>query len=280
MHAMWCAGKGLSKKALSKCQQLNDVRPLTSDAAGGTARAGGGGAEEGSGNDERLPVSYARVVEAFRILTEMHQALLKSKHPEALTVASICQYGSGCGGVLCRRTLRQMVAVCPDLFLLAPGVNPTDESAVTLQLRQPTPPALPHPSLPQASLPQAPNPGEHEEAPVGSTGTGTGRGGVWAAGGKDGAAAAASGSRRTKRKLHETLALHLQHWKLGHDMLSRALVSLARRGRRSSETGEQSSGGGGVVEAARGRAETGVRQREGEAEGEGGGRGREREREK
>ena len=47
------------------------------------------------------------------------------------------QHGAAAGGVLCRRTLSQMIHLCPELFLIRPGVDPQDESLLTLHLEPP-----------------------------------------------------------------------------------------------------------------------------------------------
>ena len=54
------------------------------------------------------------------------------------TVTHTWQHGAAAGGVLCRKTLCQMIHLCPDLFLVRPGVDPLDESLLTLHLAPPS----------------------------------------------------------------------------------------------------------------------------------------------
>ena len=42
-------------------------------------------------------------------------------------------------GVLCGKRVRQMVHLCPDLFIIRPGFDKSDETLVTLELVTPPP---------------------------------------------------------------------------------------------------------------------------------------------
>ena len=87
--------------------------------------------------EQEVSFECQRLLEAFGILNQLYE-VTATNHFETLTLANICSHGaSNRGGVLCRKTVRQMVHLCPDLFIIRPGFDQSDETLITLQLVTP-----------------------------------------------------------------------------------------------------------------------------------------------
>ncbi len=95
----------------------------------GTPTTGGERAQE------ELASEHVPILEVFRFLVQLLE-VRGGNHLEILTLGRLCTLGAAAAGSadLCRRRIRQLVFLCPHLFHIRPGTDPTDESQVTIQL--------------------------------------------------------------------------------------------------------------------------------------------------